>query len=82
VESTLLNSRAFILEDAMKKISLSFESEKAVVMGLIALKALGNALVCIGSTQISLDDDTLTALGDLIIDKAVEVYGALEGVVI
>ena len=64
----------------MEKLSL--ESEKAVVMGLKSLKALGDALTCIGSAQTPLDSETLGALGNLIIDKADEVYGALDGVVI
>lgn len=63
---------------------LSLESEKAVVMGLKSLKALGEALTCIGVAQasVALDDETLGALGNLIMDKTDEVFGALDGVVI
>jgi hypothetical protein len=59
---------------------LSLEVEKAVVMGLKSLKALGDALTCIGVVQASvvLDDGTLEALGNLIFDKANEVCQALE----
>lgn len=57
------------------------DSEETVVMGLQALKALGDSLLCIGASEdsVALDDHTLRSLGVLIFDKADEVFEALKG---
>jgi hypothetical protein len=57
------------------------DSEETVVMGLQALKALGDSLMCIAlaGDDAVLDKDSLKSLGVLIFDKADEVFEALKG---
>ena len=61
--------------------SVQVDAEQTVVMGLQALKALGDSLMAIGAAgdSVSLDDGTLRSLGVLIFDKADEVFEALKG---
>ncbi len=61
--------------------SAQVDAEQVVVMGLQALKALGDSLLCIGAAEssVALDDDTLRSLGVVIFDKADEVFEALKG---
>jgi hypothetical protein len=57
------------------------DAEQTVVMGLQALKALGDSLTCIAAAgdSVPLDENTLRSMGVLIFDKADEVFEALKG---
>ena len=55
------------------------DSEEVMVMGLNYIKALGDAMVNLGSPDASLCKGTISNLGHLIIDKADEVYAAVVG---
>ena len=59
---------------------LSFEKEGKVGPELLTLKALGDALICIGIAKngASLLDGTLQNLGYLIVDKVQTIGEALE----
>lgn len=62
-----------------KKHMLDFETDSKVTPELMVLKALGDAIVCIGMApeELSLLDGTLQHLGYLIIDKVDLVVEAL-----
>lgn len=65
----------FFLEDAMSKKVLDFETDWKVGPALLELRALGNALVCVGLAreEASLLEGTLTNLGYMIVDKVIHV---------
>lgn len=69
----------FLLEDAMSKKVLDFETDVKVGPALLELRALGNALVCVGlaGETASLWAGTLTNLGLMVAEKAAEVGEAL-----
>ena len=74
------NGRGFLcLEGGTMEQTQAVRQEKIVTMGLKSLKALGEALVCIGVAQSSvvLDEGTLGAMGNLIFDQADAVCQAL-----